>query len=77
MKACQPTVLSHMCAFGDPNATSILNEIVEEVALKTGVKRSVKDLVGEGTFNKYVESRRVPTRFFYFKTKARISGHTW
>ena len=72
------TVLSHMCAFGDPNATSVLNEIVEEVALKKGVKRSVEDLVGEGTFSKYVESLRVPDWILlYFKIKARISGRTW
>ena len=61
--------------FSDLNATSVLNEIVEEVALKKGVKRSVEDLMGEGTFNKYVESLRVPLWILlYFKMKA---GWTW
>ena len=67
-----------MCAFGDPKAASILDEIVEEVAVQKGIKRSVEDLVGEGTFAKYVESLRVPDWILlYFKTKARISGRTW
>lgn len=36
------------------------------------------DLVGEGTYSKYVESLRVPDWILvYFKTKAQISGRTW
>ena len=42
-------VLSNMCAFGDPEAKAIVNEIVEEVAVKRGVKRSVEELVGDDT----------------------------
>ncbi|CAH3045526.1 unnamed protein product, partial [Porites lobata] len=42
-------VLSNMCAFGDPEARAIVNEIVEEVAVKRGVKRSVEELVGDDT----------------------------
>ena len=72
------TVLSNMCAFGDPNTTAILNEVIEEVSVKKGVKRTVEDLVGEGTFEKYLETLRVPDWILlYFKTKARISGRTW
>ena len=40
-------VLSYMCAFGDPEATVILNEIMDNVSAKKGVKRTVLDLVGE------------------------------
>ena len=36
-------VLSKMCAFGDPEAKAIVNETVEEVAVKRGVKRSVEE----------------------------------
>ena len=72
------TVLSSMCAFGDPEAKAIVNEIVEDVALKKGVKRTVEELVGDETFSLYVESLRVPDWvLLYFKTKARISGNTW
>lgn len=72
------TVLSSMCAFGDPEAKAIVNEIVEDVALKKGVKRTVEELVGDETFSLYVESLRVPDWVLrYFKTKARISGNTW
>ena len=72
------TVLSNMCAFGDPEAKAIVNEIVEEVAVKRGVKRGVEELVGEETLDRYVESLRVPDWILlYFKTKARVSGRTW
>ena len=43
-----------MCAFGDPEAKAIVNEIVEEMAVKRGVKRSVEELVGDDTMSKYV-----------------------
>lgn len=72
------TVLSSMCAFGDPEAKAIVNEVVEDVALKKGVKRTVEELVGDETFSLYVESLRVPDWvLLYFKTKARVSGNTW
>ena len=72
------TVLSHLCAFGDTEATAILNEVIEKVSVRKGVKRTVEDLIGEETFSKYVESLRVPDWILlYFKTKARISGNTW
>ncbi|PFX20937.1 hypothetical protein AWC38_SpisGene14591 [Stylophora pistillata] len=71
-------VLSSMCAFGDREAKAIVNEIVEDVALKKGVKRTVEELVGDKTFSLYAESLRVPDCvLLYFKTKARISGNTW
>lgn len=59
-------VLSYMCAFGDSEATAILNEIMENVAAKKGVKKTMLDLVGEGTYSKYVESLRVPD-WIWFK----------
>ncbi|XP_068689955.1 uncharacterized protein [Montipora foliosa] len=72
------TVLSSTCAFGDPEAKAIVKEIVEDVALKKGVKRTVEELVGDQRFSLYVESLRVPDWvLLYFKTKARISGNTW
>lgn len=72
------TVLSSMCAFGDPEAKAIVNDIVGDVAVKRGVKRTVEELVGDETFSTYVESLRVPDwLLLYFKTKARISGSTW
>ena len=71
-------VLSSICAFGNPEAKAIINEIVEDVALKKGVKRTVEELVGDETFSLYVESLQVPDWVSpYFKTKARISGNTW
>ena len=67
-----------MCAFGNPEGKAIINEIVEDVALKKGVKRMVEELVGDETFSLYVESLQVPDWVSpYFKTKARISGNTW
>lgn len=72
------TVLSYMCAFGDTEAKAVLNEVIERVSIRRGVKRIVEDLVGEETFSKYVESLRVPDWILlYLKTKARISGNTW
>ena len=71
-------VLSSMCAFGNPEAKAIINEIVEDVALKKGVKRTVEELVGDETFSLYMESLQVPDWVSpYFKAKARISGNTW
>lgn len=52
-------VLSNMRAFGDSEAKAILNEIVEEVTVKRGVKRTVEELVVDDTLSKYVESLRV------------------
>ena len=72
------TVLSYMCAFGHAEAKDVLNEVVEKVSIRRGVKRTVEDLVGKETFSKYVESLRVPDWILlYFKTKARILGNTW
>ena len=72
------TVLSYMCAFGDEDAKAVLNDVIEQVSVRKGVKRAVEDLVGEETYAKYVESLRVPDWvLLYFKTKGRISGNTW
>lgn len=72
------TVLSYLCAFGDAEATAVLNEVIERVSVRKRVKRTVEDLIGEETFSKYVEILRVPDWILsYFKTKARISGNTW
>ena len=72
------TVLSFLCAFGDQDATGVINDVIEDVASRKGVKRAMKDLAGEETYAKYVESLRVPDWvLLFFKTRARISGHTW
>lgn len=52
-------VFSYMCVFGDLEVTAIFNEIMENVAVKKGVKKTMFDLVGEGIYFKYVESLRV------------------
>lgn len=64
--------------FQDSETMAILNEVVEIVLAKKGVKRMVLDSVGEGTYSKFVESLRVPDWILvYFKTKVQISGHVW
>ena len=71
-------VLSHMCAFADPEAKAIVNDIVEEVAVKRGVKRSVEDLVGDDTMSKYMACLRVPDwKLVLFQAMARVSAKTW
>ena len=71
-------VLSNMSAFGDPEAKAIVNKIVEEVAEKRGVKRTVEELVGDDTLSRYVETLRVPDwKLVLFQTMARVSGKTW
>ena len=70
-------VLSNMCAFGDPEAKAIVNEIVEEMAVKMGVKRSVEELVGDDTMSKYVACLRVPDwKLVLFQAMARVSSKT-
>ena len=67
-----------MCAFGDPEAKAIVNEIVKEVAVKKGVKGTVEQLVGDDTLLKYVESLRVPDwKLVLFQAMARVSARTW
>ena len=71
-------MLSSMCSLGDPEAKAIVNEIVQDVAVRKRVKRTVEELVGDDTFSKYMESLHVPDWvLLYFKTKARVSGNTW
>ena len=66
-------MLSNICTFGDPEAKAIINEIVEEVAVKRGVKRSVEELVGNNTMLKYVECLRVPDwKLVLFQAMARV-----
>lgn len=62
-----------MCAFRDPEAKAIVNEIIDEVTTKRGVKRTMEDVMGDEMYSKYVESLRVPS---YFKMTSRSSGHT-
>ena len=65
-----------MCAFGDAEAKAVLNEVIEKVSTRKGVKRTLEDLVGEETFSKNVERLWVPDWILLnFKTKARISYH--
>ena len=72
------TVLSYLCAFGDNNATGLINDVIEDVASRKGVKRAIQDLAGEETYARYIESLRVPDWvLLFFKTRGRISGHTW
>ena len=67
-----------MCAFGDPEAKAVVHEIVEEVAVKRGVKRSVEELIGDDTLTKYVECLRVPDwKLVLFQAMARVSAKTW
>lgn len=64
--------------FRDSETTAILNEVMEIVLAKKGVKRMVLDLVGEGTYSKFFESLRVPDWILvYFKTNVQIYGHMW
>ena len=64
-----------MCSLSDPETKAIVNEIVQDVAVKKVVKRTVEELVGDDTFSKYMESLRVPDWvLLYFKTKARVSA---
>ena len=52
--------------------------MIEDVASRKGAKRAIQDPAGEETLAKYVESLRVPDWvLLFFKTRARISGHTW
>jgi hypothetical protein len=68
-------VLGNMCAFDDPESKAIMNDVVEMVVVKRGVKRTVKELLGDDTMTQYIQSIRVPDwALLYFKTKARISG---
>ena len=72
------TLLSHLCAFGDNNATGLINDEIEYVVSRKGVKRAIQDLSGEETYARYIESLRVPDWVLLFlKTCGRISGHTW
>lgn len=72
------TVLSYLCAFGDNDATGLINDVIEDVASRKGVKRAIQDLAGEETYARYIESLRVPDWvLLFFKTRGRISGHTW
>ena len=42
------------------------------------MKRAIQDLAGEETYARYIESLRVPDWvLLFFKTRGRISGHTW
>jgi len=71
-------VLSNMCTFGDPEAKALVNEIVEEVAVKKEVKKSIEELVGDDTLLKYVKSLRVPDwKLVLFQAMARVSAKTW
>ena len=64
-----------MCSLSDHETEAIVNEIVQDVEVKKGVKRTVEELVGDDTFSKYMESLRVPDGvLLYFKTKARVSA---
>lgn len=49
-------VFFSMCVFGDFEVKVIVNEIVEDVVLKKGVKRMVEEFVGDEMFFLYVES---------------------
>ena len=72
------TVLSYLCAFGDTDATGLINDVMENVASRKGVKRALQDLAGEETYAQYIESLRVPDWvLLFFKTRGRISSHTW
>jgi len=55
-----------MCAFGDPEAKALVNEIVEE------------EPVGNDALLKYVESLQVPDwRLVLFQAMARVSAKIW
>ena len=72
------TVLSYLCAFGDTDATGLINDVMENVASRKGVKRALQDLAGKETYAQYIESLRVPDWvLLFFKTRERISSHTW
>ena len=69
------TVLSYLCAFGHNDATGLINNAMEDVASKKGVKRALQDLAGEETYAHYIESLRVPDWvLLFFKTCGRISN---
>ena len=51
-----------------------ITKLGREVSSRKGVKRTVQDLAGERTYEKFEETLRV---MLCLKTKARISGRTW
>lgn len=48
------SVLSSMCSLSDPETKAIVNEIIQDVAVKKGVKRTVEELVGDDTWKAFV-----------------------
>ena len=72
-----PTILGHMCVFGDTQATGIVNDIVHMCVSSKGVKRTYEDVLGEN-FPALVQSLRVlDWVLLLFKTRERIFGATW
>ena len=66
-----------MYAFGDQEATAILNEVIKNVLARKGVE-SGSSFGWRGNFLEVHESLRAPDWLLvYYKTKARSSGHTW
>lgn len=50
------TVLSYLFAFGNGDATGLIKDVMETVALRKEVKRGLQDLAGEETYMQYIES---------------------
>ena len=60
------TVPSFLCAFGDQDATGVINDVIEDVA--SGQESH------EGS--RWRGNAKADWEFFYFETRAIISGHT-
>jgi len=66
-----------MCAFKDQQAQGIVMDVIDIVAQKKGVRQTFEELLSEETYDKYINSMRVPDWVLvYFKIKARISDST-
>lgn len=72
------SVLGNMCAFKDQQAQGIVMDAIDIVAQKKGVRQTFEELLSEETYDKYINSMRLPDWVLvYFKIKARISDSTW
>ena len=66
------------CSFNDQQAKGIIMDVVDMVAEKRGMSKTLEDLLSDETLSNYFSSIRVPDWvLLYFKLKARISDSTW
>ena len=72
------SIITYACKYGQKENKIIVSDVIDELAMKVGVKQALKELVSSETLQRFFKSMRSPDWVqLYLKVQSRIPDHQW